>query len=163
MRWEPTDWCSNLCFWKMYLFSWALRFRDWRIDWTLECSYFRDTLHFTAAKGILFILLINIKTQQTTCFSLMITTWDKKQGRNFLRNKMCSTVLSHRACETLGTWGSELRCLLLIQCCHEQAAIATEEKTDVLPLSRAVISVWPVYQQRKMKRAHLTQKKEHLI
>lgn len=100
MRWEPTNWCRNLCFWKMYWFSWALRFRGWGVDWTLECSYFRDTLH--SSKRDSFILLINIKTQQTTSFSLIITTWDKKQGRNFLRTETCSTVLSHGACETLG-------------------------------------------------------------
>lgn len=156
MRWEPINWCKNLCFWKMYLFWWASR--GWGVDWTLECFYFRDTLH-SSKREFIFILLCNLKIQQTTCFSLIITTWDKKQGRNFLCTKTCSTVLSHGACETLGREAVSFNAFSLIQCCHEQAVIAIEEKADVLPLSRAVIPVRPVHQQRKMKRAHLTERR----
>lgn len=137
---------------------------DFRVgELTEHWKGFISEIHLTAAKGNLFLFLCTLKTQQATCFSLIITTWDKKQGRNFLCTKTCSTVLSHGACETLGCEAVSFDVLSLIQCCHEQAAIAIEEKAAVLPLSRAVISVRPVYQQRKMKRAHLTQKKKYLI
>lgn len=128
-----------------------------RVDWTLECFYVRDTLH-SSKREFVFTLLCNLKTQQTTCFSLIITTWDKKQGRNFLCTKTCSTVLNHGACETLGCEAVSFNAFSLSQCCHAQAAVAIEEKAGVLPLSRAVTSVRPVYQ-----RAHLTQKKKYLI